>query len=412
MNFSINMSYDGTLPYKTRIDAIRDAGFTHAFLWWDQNDPERFEQPEHMRRRGLEIETAHLQFAGINNMWLDNAAGAALAEALLRSIDEARDCGIPTVILHLSSGFNPPPVSALGTRRFRAICERAEKYGVAVALVNCTALSAADIEGILTLLLGEFPIRRVNIDMPAWIPALGETHPLRESIYRAVVAAAGELEKIGELPRAFEMGMGEDAGAYFEDAATDLGTGEATVRLRVPTEKYFEVLSSLSGTKIESDAELFDAFCTLAKAKKEYDRVAVALADDERKGYGIVMPTVSELTLKEPQIVRQAGGYAVRLRAAAKSIHMIRADIEAEVNPIVGSEAQSEELVRSIEASLGEAPEKIWDTNMFGKSLYELVSESLTSKLAHIPEDAQKRLSETLERVINEGSGGLICIIL
>ena len=206
--------------------------------------------------------------------------------------------------------------------------------------------------------------------------------------------------------------MGEDAGAYFEDAATDLGTGEATVRLRVPTEKYFEVLSSLSGTKIESDAELFDAFCTLAKAKKEYDRVAGALADVERKGYGIVMPTVIELTLKEPQIVRQAGGYAVRLRAAAKSIHMIRADIEAEVNPIVGSEAQSEELVRSIEASLGEAPEKIWDTNMFGKSLYELVSESLTSKLAHIPEDAQKRLSETLERVINAGSGGLICIIL
>ena len=126
----------------------------------------------------------------------------------------------------------------------------------------------------------------------------------------------------------------------------------------------------------------------------------------------MVRAIIYQKQLKEPQIVKQAGGYAVRLRAVAKSIHMIRADIEAEVNPIVGSEAQSEELVRSIEASLGEAPEKIWDTNMFGKSLYELVSESLTSKLAHIPEDAQKRLSETLERVINEGSGGLICIIL
>ena len=124
------------------------------------------------------------------------------------------------------------------------------------------------------------------------------------------------------------------------------------------------------------------------------------------------MPSVEELTLKEPQIVKQAGGYGVRLRAAAKSIHMIRADIEAEVNPIVGSEAQSEELVKSITASLGESPEKIWDTNMFGKSLYELVNEGLRQKLAHIPEDAQKRLSETLERVINEGSGGLICIIL
>lgn len=287
-----------------------------------------------------------------------------------------------------------------------------EKYGVAVALVNCSLLSATDIEGILSLLLGEFPLRRVNIDLPAWIPALAETHPLRESIYRAVIAASGALEKIGELSRAFEMGMGEAAGAYFEEATTDLGTGEATVRLRVPTEQYFSVLSSLSGTKIENDAELFDAFCTLAEAKKAYDRVATALADVEQKGYGIVMPTESELTLKEPQIVKQAGGYAVRLRAAARSIHMIRADIEAEVNPIVGSEAQSEELVRAIEAALQESPGKIWRTNMFGKSLYELVSEGLTSKLAHIPEDAQKRLSETLERVINEGSGGLICIIL
>ncbi len=287
-----------------------------------------------------------------------------------------------------------------------------EKYGAAVALVNCTELSAADIEGILSLLLGEFPIRRVNIDLPAWIPALGTGHPLHESIYRSIAACAGELEKIGELRRAFEMGMGENAGAYFEDAVTDLGSGEATVRLRVPTEKYFEVLSALSGTKIENDAELFDVFSALASAKKNYDRVASALADVERKGYGIVMPTVNELSLKEPQIVKQAGGYGVRLRAAAKSIHMIKADIEAEVNPIVGTEAQSEELVRSINASLGEAPEKIWDTNMFGKSLYELVSEGLQTKLAHIPEDAQKRLSETLERVINEGSGGLICIIL
>ena len=144
MNFSINMTYDNTLPYEARIDAIKDAGFTHAFLWWDQNDPDRFVQPEYMRRRGLVIETAHLQFAGINDMWLDNASGAALAEAFLKSIDESRDCGIPTVILHLTSGFNPPPVSDIGTRRFRAICERAEKYGVAVAFENLRRTSYLD----------------------------------------------------------------------------------------------------------------------------------------------------------------------------------------------------------------------------------------------------------------------------
>ena len=248
--------------------------------------------------------------------------------------------------------------------------------------------------------------------MPEWVCALSEGHPLRESIYRGVKNTSEALEKMSEVRRAFEMGMGEGVGAYFEDAEMDLSSGEATVKLSVPGEKYFEVLGELSGMKISSDAELFKAFKELAAAKESYDRVAQALLDVERKGYGIVMPSVNELTLKEPQIVKQAGGYGVRLRAAAKSIHMIKADIEAEVNPIVGSEAQSEELVRSITESLGTAPEKIWDTNMFGKSLYELVNEGLRTKLAHIPEDAQKRLSETLERVINEGSGGLICIIL
>lgn len=287
-----------------------------------------------------------------------------------------------------------------------------EKYGTAVALVNCMELSMEDIEGILSLLLLEFPISRIHIDLPAWICALPSGHPLRESIYRGAKAAAESLEKVGEIRRAFAMGMGEGIGAYFESVETDLGTGDAVVTLSVPSEQYFSVLSDLTGVSIANDAQLFDVVCTLSQTKKQYDRVAQALADVERKGYGIVMPSVEELSLKEPQIVKQAGGYGVRLRAAAKSIHMIKADIEAEVNPIVGSEAQSEELVKSITASLGESPERIWDTNMFGKSLYELVSEGFTTKLAHIPEDAQKRLSETLERVINEGSGGLICIIL
>ncbi len=287
-----------------------------------------------------------------------------------------------------------------------------EKYGVAVALVNCMQLSGEDIEGILSILLLEFPIRQINVDLPAWICALESGHPFRESVYRSVRDAAVSLEKIGEIRRAFEMGISEDSGAYFESMETDLGNGAATVRLSVPSEKYFEVLSELTGMQIANDAELFEAFYTLSQTKAQYDKVAGALADVERKGYGIVMPSVEELVLKEPQIVKQAGGYGVRLRAAAKSIHMIKADIEAEINPIVGSESQSEELVKYIKSSVGSEPEKIWDTNMLGKSLYELVNEGLHTKLQNIPEDAQKRLSETLERVINEGSGGLICIIL
>lgn len=327
----------------------------------------------------------------------------AAAEAEI--LDEMQNSGKPFIILVNSTQPHSEEAQRLG----RAL---EEKYGAAVALVNCMELSAEDIEGILSLLLLEFPISRIHIDLPAWICALQDGHPLRENIYRGALAAAEELEKVGEIRRAFSMGMGESIGAFFEDVETDLGTGEAVVKLSVPSEKYFAVLSELTGMHIENDAQLFDAFCTLSQAKAHYDRVAMALDEVERKGYGIVMPSVEELTLKEPQIVKQAGGYGVRLRAAAKSIHMIKADIEAEVNPIVGSEAQSEELVKSITAALSESPEKIWDTNMFGKSLYELVNEGLRQKLAHIPEDAQRRLSETLERVINEGSGGLICIIL
>ena len=332
-------------------------------------------------------------------------ARSAFVSAENEVIAEMKRCEKPFVILLNSAEPHSEAAQKLG----RAL---EEKHGAPVALVNCLELTGDDIEGILSLLLLEFPISRINIDLPKWVCALEAGHPLRDGIYRAVKNAASELEKVCEVRRAFEMGMSENSGAYFEDVVTDLGSGEATVTLGVPEEKYFEVLSEMSGLPITNDAELFEAFCTLSAAKANYDKVESALSDVERKGYGIVMPSVSELTLKEPQIVKQAGGYGVRLRALAKSIHMIKADVEAEVNPIVGSEAQSEELVRSISESLANSPEKIWDTNMFGRSLYDLVSEGLRTKLSHIPEQSQKRLSETLERVINEGSGGLICIIL
>lgn len=327
----------------------------------------------------------------------------AAAEAEI--IAEMQKSGKPFILLINSTSPHSAEAQSLG----RTL---EEKYGTATALVNCAALTAEDIEGILALLLGEFPIRRVHVDLPPWICALPAGYPLREEIYRAILAAGENLCKAGEVQRAFSMGLSEEIGAYLEQVETDLGTGEAVVTLSVPREKYFAVLSERSGMPIADDAALFDAFCTLSQAKVQYDRVAEALADVERKGYGIVLPSVEELSLKTPRIVKQAGGYGVRLCAAAKSIHMIKADIEAEVNPIVGSEAQSEELVRSITDTLETAPDTIWETNMFGKSLYELVQEGLRQKLTHIPEDAQKRLSETLERVINEGSGGLICIIL
>ncbi|MGN1116710.1 MAG: stage IV sporulation protein A, partial [Candidatus Ornithomonoglobus sp.] len=158
--------------------------------------------------------------------------------------------------------------------------------------------------------------------------------------------------------------------------------------------------------------QLVSIMCELAETKRAYDRVASALEDVEQKGYGIVLPDASQLRLEEPEIVKQSGGYGVRLRASAESVHMIKANIETEISPMVGTEAQSEEMVQYMLNEFEEEPQKIWESKMFGKSLYELINEGLHTKLAHMPDESRQKLSETLERIINEGSSGLICIIL
>ncbi len=333
---------------------------------------------------------------------LDRAAYAAAEEEILA---ELTACGKPFVLVVNSADPHSEAAQKLG-----ATLE--EKYGVPVALVNCASLTAADIEGILTLLLGEFPIRCVHIDLPTWVRALPAASPLRTDILEGVRAVGKSISKVGEVRRAFSMGLGEGVGAFFEDAVTDLATGEAVVTLSVPRERYFEALSEYSGMPIADDAALFDAFLHLSDAARGYARVADALADVDSHGYGIVMPGVEATVLGEPRLIKTAGGYGVALPARVQSIHMIKAVVEAEVSPIVGSEAQAEELVRSVREALADDPSAVWELSLFGRSLYTLVEEALRQKLGHIPAEAQSRLSETLERVINEGSGGLICIIL
>lgn len=320
-------------------------------------------------------------------------------------VEEMKKSGKPFILLLNCTDPASAEARALGQ-------QLEDAYGIPVAVVNCGELSSADIEGIFSMLLSAFPLEAVEVDLPEWIGALPDDHPQKESLYASLLDAARAATNLDTVPDAFAAGLSAKGDAYLDACSTDPARGVATVKVGVPREKYFEILSSLSDMDIRSDAELFSTFCDLAKTKRAYDRVAEALEDVEKKGYGIVMPTAEELTFKEPQVVKEAGGYGVRLRAGAKSIHMIKAEIEAEVNPMIGSEAQSAELVESIRETLATAPETIWDTNMFGRTLYDLVSEGLRQKLTHLPDDAQKRLSEALERIINEGSGGLICIIL
>ena len=190
------------------------------------------------------------------------------------------------------------------------------------------------------------------------------------------------------------------------------GEGAARIRMNIDEGLFYKVLGETSGLEIENEEELMQSITELAAAKREYDKIKDAIDQVNATGYGIVMPSIDELTLDEPEIVKQGGRYGVRLRASAPSIHLMRADITTEVAPIVGSEKQSEDLVMYLLKEFEDSPEKIWQSNIFGKSLHELVNEGLHNKLYRMPADARIKLQETIERIINEGCSGLICIIL
>ena len=326
-------------------------------------------------------------------------------EAEERIVRELKEIGKPFAII-----LNSARPASENARNLALELE--EKYGVPVALVSCLELDAEDIRHILGLVLEEFPVAEVRIRTPEWVKALDDSHRIRASVRASLCRCAEQVSRVGDVKDAF-LGMKENE--YVDHAmleTLDLGTGIATVSLDMKPGLYYEVISELTGFTVGGERELITLLGELAVMKAEYDKVAEALAEVDARGYGIVMPDVEDLRLEEPQIVKQAGGYGVKLRAAAQSVHMIRANIEAEINPMVGTEEQSEDMVRYLLKEFEEDPTSIWKSNMFGKSLYELINEGLHNKLEHMPEDSRQKLSETLERIINEGSNGLICILL
>lgn len=326
-------------------------------------------------------------------------------EAEERVVRELKAMGKPFALILNSAHPESDAAAALAY-------ELEVKYGVPVALVSCLELNAEDIRHILELVLLEFPVTEVRVRLPEWTTALEPTHRIHTSLIGQLRRAADRVKRIGDIREAFS-DLSENE--YIESASVDevdLGRGCATVTLHMADDLYYQVISELTGFDIGGEKELISLLRSLAGMKAEYDKVAAALRDCEDSGYGIVMPDVADMTLDEPEIVRQAGGYGVRLRASASSVHMIRANIQAEVSPIVGTEQQSEDMVRYMLKEFEEDPARIWESNMFGKSLYELVNEGIHAKLEHMPEASRQKLSETLERIINEGSGGLICILL
>ena len=322
-----------------------------------------------------------------------------------RIVNELKEIGKPFAIVLNSSEPESQRATALAY-------ELEEKYGVPVALVSCIDLDAQDIGHILELVLHEFPVAEFSVELPSWIGALKSDHKIKSAVKASVCACAERIKKAGDLKNAFTSFNDNEYIDKYIINDIDLGTGKAYVSLQFDDRLYYSALSELTGFEIQDEEGLISLLKDLAVARSQYERVAEALNMAEEKGYGIVMPTIADLHLEKPEIVKQSGGYGVKLSASAQSIHMIRANIETVINPIVGTEQQSEELVKYMLKEFEGEPEKIWESHVFGKSLYELVNEGLHTKLEHMPEESRTKLSETLERIINEGSGGLICILL
>lgn len=286
-----------------------------------------------------------------------------------------------------------------------------KKHHIPVVPVNCLDLTENDIKQILSRILYEFPVKEINVNFPKWINCLPINHWLRSDLIRSLKAADGirhvrDINLFGACVENSENTTGCKVNNI------DLGHGSADITIDVNPELFYKVIAENTGLIINDEMELMNSISELSKIKKEYMRVKDALDEVEATGYGIVMPSIEELSLEEPEIVKQGGRYGVRLRASAPSIHLMKANITTEVSPIVGSEKQSEDLIMYLLNEFEEDPVKIWDSNIFGKSLHELVNEGLHTKLARMPIDARMRVQETIERVINDGCNGLVCIIL
>jgi len=327
------------------------------------------------------------------------------AEAEERVIEELKAINKPFIVL--LNCMYPDSEEAQSTAE-----ELTEKYGVPVMPINCLDLNEEDIKHVLSRILYEFPIKELSICFPRWINTLPLEHWLRAGLTDTIKKSACTLKHIRDIS-CFESAF--SANENVESIAIDsiaLGKGSAEITINTNPNLFYKILAEKTGLVIKDEQELMESIASLAVCKKEYERVKGALDEVEATGYGIIMPEIEELKLEEPEIVKQGGRYGVRLRASAPSIHLMKANITTEVSPIVGSEKQSEDLVMYLLSGFEEDPVKIWDSNIFGKSLHDLVNEGLHTKLSRMPVDARMRVQETVERVINEGCNGLVCILL
>ena len=319
-------------------------------------------------------------------------------EAEERVAAELKSLGKPYAIILNSAKPNSEEAHALAK-------ELEEKYSAPIALVSCPELNAEDIREILALVLGEFPVKSMTFTLPAWCEVLPREHKLYREIIDTIDSYTDNIEKLSDIDKYLPKDK-------INRLSVDASVGTASFDIPVSREVFYETISDLSGIEIATDKDLISTVSTLAKVKERYEKVEKALSDVEEKGYGIVMPSPDELQLEEPKLVRSAGGFGVKVSANAESIHMIKAKIKTEFSPVVGTEEQSEEVVKYLVSEYEDDPKKLWESNMFGRSLYDMLRDGLDAKLLNIPDESREKLGETLEKILNDGANGLICILL
>lgn len=297
-----------------------------------------------------------------------------------------------------------------GSEEAKTVQERISKeFGIHAHIADCQALDAGGICDLLRQLLYAFPMTELRVHLPRWMDALEAEHPVKSSLYDALIAGAEAISSLAQAEKALSSLQELEQVLDCSIRDIDLGTGTVTCALSFPEKLFYEILSSKAGLSIDNDATLLSLLTELSAIKREYDKISDALSAVNATGYGVVMPTAAEMKLETPEIVRKGGAFGVKLKAGAPSIHMIRVDIDTEISPMVGDEKQSQELISYLTA---ESPEKLWESNIFGRSVYELVRDGLNTKVLRIPEDVRGKFRGTLTRIVNEGATGLICLIL
>ena len=415
-NESVEISLDNNVRFKTRlVDCVGylvDGAVGHMeddmprmvkTPWSDEEIP--FSKAAEIGTKKVITDHSTIGIVVTTDGTITDIDRESYVDAEERVIRELKQINKPYIVLLNSTDPNGKEAKKLEK-------ELSEKYNSRVISMDIENMKEEDFSNIFERVLEEFPVTEIGFDLPEWFNILDLDHWLKQDIIGIVKDFLDKDYSIREINQMLDKINENEVfkKVYLKDA--DMESGNVKVEMDITPDVFYRVLSEQSNFEVKSDADIFSLLKEFSNTKSEYDKIAMAMEEVRIKGYGIITPTMDELKLEEPEIVKQGNKYGVKLKASAPSIHMIRADIETEVSPIVGSEKQSEDLVKYLLSEFETDPKKIWESNIFGKSLHELVNEGLHNKLYKMPDEAQMKLQETLQKIINEGSGGLICIIL